>query len=91
MAQNDTPKNFVSFKPQKSDLLLNVKLKKDEEIDEIIDNSDLCQLSYNNRYKQYCFKLKQKDLVDNKEVIVNLFKRAYESKTGDTLEDGKLN
>ena len=91
LAQNDTPKNFVSFKPQKSDLLLYVKLKKDQEIDEIIDNSDLCQLSYNNRYKQYCFKLKQKDLVDNKEVIVNLFKRAYVSKTGDTLEDGKLN
>jgi hypothetical protein len=63
-----------------------MRLKKSEEIDEIINNSDLHQLSYNNLYKQYCLRLKQEDLEKNKDVIVDLMKRAYTSFTGNDID-----
>jgi len=72
-------KNFVSFTPRKSKLKLVVKLEKNDEIDEIINGSDLNLLMYNNRRRQYRFALKQEDLSNSKEILVDLFKKAYES------------
>ena len=89
LTQNETAKNFVAFRPRKSVLQLNVRLKKNEEIDEIINNSDLDQLAYDNQWKEYRFRLKQDDLISSKDVIVDLFKRAYEFYTGMKLEENK--
>ena len=87
LVQNGTTKNFVSFRPKKSMLKLSVKLKKAEDIDEIINNSDLDALSYNKRYNQYQFRLKEEDLKDSKGIIVDLLKRAYEDYTGVKIEE----
>lgn len=89
--QNDVAKNFVSFQPRKSTLQLNVKLTKSEDVNEIIDNSDLDQIAYDNQWKQYRFRVKQQDLVNNKEVIVSLLKKAYESYTGSKIEESQDN
>ena len=90
LVQNDVAKNFVSFKPRKSVLQLTVKLKKTEEIDEMIEGSDLDQLPYDNQWKQYRFRLKQEDLISNKDVIVAIIKMAYESYTGTIIEETKI-
>jgi hypothetical protein len=87
LTQNGIAKNFVSFKPQKSTLQLSVKLKKSDDIDEIIDKSALVSLSYDNQFHQYRFKLKEKDLKDNKGIIVDLFKMAYEAYTGVKIKE----
>jgi len=90
LTENGTVKNFVNFQPKKSWLRFYVKLKKSDDIDEIINNSDLDQLSYDNQWKQYCFRIKQEDLINSKEVIVNLLKRAYEAYTGSNVEEKPL-
>ena len=85
LVQNDIAKNFVSFNPRKSTLQLNIKLKKSEAVDELVNNSDLDQLTYDNQWKQYRFRLKEEDLTRNKEIILDLLKQAYESYTGITV------
>lgn len=87
LVQNEIAKNFVSFKPRKSGVQLRVRHNKNDEIDAIIDNSDLDHLSYDNSWKLYRFNLEQKDLTASKDVILKLFKRAYESYTGNTIEE----
>jgi len=86
LSQNGSAKNFVSFHPRKSTLVLCVALKKADEINEIVNNSDLDEMSYDNQFKQYRFRIKQEDLINSKEVIVKLFKMAYESYTGNKIE-----
>lgn len=87
LVQNDIAKNFASFNPRKSTLQLNIKLKKEDDVDEIVNNSDLDQLAYDNQWKQYRFRLKDEDLLGNKDVIVSLLKRAYEAYTGNRIEE----
>ena len=53
----------------------------------MINDSDLDQMEYNNKSKRYRLRLKQKDLTNNKDVIVNLLKRSYEAYTGNIIED----
>jgi len=87
LAQNDISRNFVSFVPRKSIMWLHVRLDKNEEIDEIINNSDLEQGAYDRQWKQYRFKLKEKDLINSKDVIISLFEKAYEFFTGKQIEE----
>ena len=86
LTQNDVARNFVAFKPQKSVLVLCVRLNKSEEIDEIINNSDLDQLAYDKQFRQYRLRLKHEDLAKSKDVIVDLMKRAYTSFTGNDVD-----
>ena len=85
LTQNETAKNFATFRPRKSVLQLSIKLKRNEEIDEIVNNSDLEQLAYDNQWKEYRFRIRQEDLISSKDVIVDLLKRAYESYTGNKV------
>jgi len=87
LVQNGFTKNFVAFVPQKSALQLRLKMKKTEEVDEIIANSDLYLLRYDNQWRLYCISLKQEDLKKQKDVIMDLFKRTYESYTGSKIEE----
>ena len=45
--------NFISFIPRKTGVIINFKLEKSDEIDELISNSDLDSLSYDNQWKVY--------------------------------------
>jgi len=87
LTQNDITKNFISFVPKKSTLNLALKLDKSEEIDEIISGSDLDFFKYDRRAKLYQIRLIANDLVNSKEIIIELFKRAYMSYTGSKIED----
>ena len=89
ITQNGVAKNFVSFSPRKSIIQLNVKLKKSDDIDEIINNSDLDSLAYDKQFNEYRFRLKEVDLKNSKAVIADLFKMAYEAYTGTKLEENK--
>jgi len=89
LTQSDITKNFVSFVPKKSTLNLALKLDKSEEIDEIISGTDLDFFKYDRRAKLYQIRLRAEDLISSKDVLVELFKRAYISYTGNRIEDTK--
>ena len=86
LSQDGISKNFVSFCPKKKYMHFNIRLEKTDEIDEIINNSDLNLLAYDIQWKNFRFSLKQDDLAKNKEVIIGLLKKAYEFYTGLSLE-----
>jgi len=78
LEKNNIANNFISFTPRKKAVLLNVKLEKTEDVDEIVDNSDMDTLSYDKQWKQYRFRLNENDLKNNIEIISDLVKRAKE-------------
>ena len=55
---------------------MEIKLEKTEDVDEILENSDLDTLAYDKQWKQYRLRLNEKDLKNNIELIYDLVKRA---------------
>lgn len=82
LTQNGIAKNFAHFKPRKSIIRLNVKLKKTTDIDEIINDSGFDLLPYNKQSNEYRLKLKEDDFKNNRDVIADLLKKAYDSFAG---------
>lgn len=78
LGKNNVANNFITFAPRKSSILFTVKLEKTEEIDEIVNNSDLDTLSYDKQWNQYRFRLNDKDLENRIELITDLVRRAKE-------------
>lgn len=76
MAKNNIANNFISLVPRKSAVLLHIKLEKTDEIDELIDKSDLDSLAYDKQWNQYRVRIKQSDIDSNLDVIKELAARA---------------
>ena len=68
--------NFISFIPRKTSSILHLKLDKVEEIDELLEQSDLDTMAYDKQWKQYRIRLNQKDIKTNAELIKDLVSRA---------------
>ena len=82
LAKNNIANNFISFVPRKSAVLLHIKLGKTDEIDAIIEESDLDSLAYDKQWNQYRLRIKDSDLKNNIEALKNLAlqaKNAYMS------------
>lgn len=62
LENNKIANNFLYFVPRKSNVMMNFRLEKTEELDEILENSDIDILSYDRQWKQYRFRLKDTDL-----------------------------
>lgn len=62
LENNNIANNFLSFFPKKSIVIMNFRLEKTEELDEILGNSDIDILSYDKQLKQYRFRLTDADL-----------------------------
>lgn len=78
LEKNNIANNFISFVPRKSVVLLSVKLDKAEEIDNMIEHSDLDTLSYDKQWRLYRLRLNEKDIPANTETIKSLVARAKE-------------
>lgn len=76
LAKNNIANNFISFVPRKSAVLLHLKLEKSEEIDTIIEGSDLDALAYDKQWNQYRIRIKDSDLNNNLEILKDLANRA---------------
>lgn len=79
LAKNNIANNFISFVPRKSAVLLYIKLEKTDEIDEIIEESDVDVLAYDKHWNQYRLRIKENDLSTNISVIKDLAMRAKEA------------
>ncbi len=78
LEKNNIANNFISFIPRKKMVVLDIKLEKTEEVDEILDKSDLDTLAYDKQWKQYRLRLNENDLKNNIEIITDLVKKAKE-------------
>ena len=62
--------------PRKSVVLLHIRLERSDEIDGLLENSDLDMLVYDKQWKQYRLRLQETDLVKNIDIIKSLVSQA---------------
>ena len=77
LSENGHANNFVTFKPQRGAIRLEVKLKKSNEIEEKIESSGIEVLDYDSRWGRYRLKLKQGDIKKYRDFLIELFSQAY--------------
>ncbi|MEC5128375.1 hypothetical protein VSU19_16550 [Verrucomicrobiales bacterium BCK34] len=68
--------NFVTVRPRKSHLIVEIALRKSDEIDEELSQHDLDLLEYDNRSRRYRVRLSEADLTRHEGVIKSLLERA---------------
>jgi predicted transport protein len=71
--------NFVTFRPQKSGMVLRVKLKQSDDIQNKIDAAGLDALNYD-RWGNYRFRLAKDDPKKHADVLRDLIRLAHESR-----------
>lgn len=76
LGKNNIANNFLSFVPRKSVVLLHIKLDKSEEIDNLLEDSDLEILAYDKQWKQYRLRLQDSNLEKNLDIIKSLCENA---------------
>lgn len=72
LEKNGAANNFISFKPRKSSVIFQARLSKTDEVDSIIEGSELDELEYEKRWKQYRFRINKVDLTKNIDVLKSI-------------------
>lgn len=81
LARGGIPFNFVTFRPKRAHMTLEVKLKQSEEIDAKIDGYGLDTLEYSKRWGLYRIRLGKGDIKRHAEAIRDLMGLAYAYKS----------
>ncbi len=76
LEKNNIANNFISFVPRKNVVIMNIKLEKIEEIDNLLEKSDLDTLPYEKKWSQYRLRLKESDLKSSLEIIKTMVGKA---------------
>lgn len=71
--------NFINFKPRKSTVIMSIRHDKSDEIDQLLNESDLDILDYETGWKRYRVRLKESDLKSNLEVIKQIVQKAKDN------------
>jgi hypothetical protein len=79
LAKDGQPNNFVIFRPRKKDLNIEVKLPQSDEVQKIIDDSNLDDMGYDTRWGNYRIRVSKQDLKKNKEAYTILLKMAFDN------------
>jgi len=82
VAKQGMSKNFISFIPRRSSVILYFKHSENEEIQRQLNESDLDLLSYDHQWKQYRVRLKESDLSETSGTLKGLMNKAYEAYMG---------
>lgn len=77
LARGGIPFNFVTFRPKRAHMTLEVKLKQSEEIDAKIDGYGLDTLEYSKRWGLYRIRLGKGDIKRHADAIRDLMGLAY--------------
>jgi hypothetical protein len=86
LASGGVANNFISMKPRKHNVLLQVKLPRTDEVTDIIEQS-LELISYDNRWGLYQVRVTQNDFTENLEVLKDLVKRASGARDANSIDD----
>ena len=74
--------NFISFKPRKKHLCLQIKIPESDETDEILENTNLQLLDYDKRWRYYRIQVNQSSVDEHRDLLLALMKQAYELRNG---------
>ncbi len=81
LSKDGQPFNFVTFRPKKRYIHLEVKIPETEEIDAKIENADLETLEYSKRWGYYRLRLAEADIAESSELLKELIRAAYERRS----------
>ncbi|MDR3468551.1 MAG: hypothetical protein P4M07_21670 [Xanthobacteraceae bacterium] len=80
-ARGGQPFNFVVFKPQKSVIRIEIRLPRTDETDARVEQAGVEALGYDVRYGAYKLSLTGSDLSKHRELVLELMRAAYQSRT----------
>lgn len=70
--------NFMTFRPKKHQINLELKLPESDELDEKFENSGIDMLEYSKKWNFYRFRLTKSDVKEKAEILQELMRLAYE-------------
>ncbi len=77
LAKDGQPDNFVVFRARKNILNMELRLKRSDQIEKMLEDAELDLMDYDKRWEKYRIKLSKQDVNKHKELITDLLKRAY--------------
>ncbi len=77
LAKDDRPNNFVSFRPKRNHLRLELRLPRADELDAELEKSGLDIMDYDERWGRYRIRLTKGDLETHREFITQLLQKSY--------------
>jgi hypothetical protein len=83
VSKNSKPFNFVIFRPKKTSLGVEPKLKKAEEIEIMLDSAGLDVLGYDTRNQRYRIRLSKDEIQKHERLLKEILGRAYREFNGD--------
>jgi len=81
LARDGQPYNFVTFRPKKNQINLELKLPQRDDIDARIEEAGLETLEYNKHWGQYRLRLTNDDIKAKTDVLKELMQMAYERRS----------
>jgi hypothetical protein len=85
VSKGNKPFNFVIFRPKKTSLRVEPKLKKAEEIEIMLDSAGLDALEYDSRNQRYRIRFSKDEIQKHERLLKEILGRAYREFTGDIL------
>jgi hypothetical protein len=77
IAKDGQPMNFIIFRPKKSFLRIEPRLKNTIETTEKLENAGLDVMDYDNRWGRYRIRLKPEEVENQKEILSEVVKEAF--------------
>ncbi|HRD01019.1 MAG TPA: DUF5655 domain-containing protein [Candidatus Saccharicenans sp.] len=72
------PRNFITLRPKRETLKLEIRIKNSPEISELLDHSELEVIDYDTRRGRYYLRLQPDDIDKNQETLSRIIGKAYE-------------
>lgn len=77
MSKDGISKNFISFYPRKTSIILIIKYENNPEFDDLLKETDIDILSYDKQWNQYRLRLNESDIIKYKDLLLKLIGKAY--------------
>lgn len=77
LSKGNVPNNFAQFRPRKNAIVLNIKLAKDSEVDELLENNDFDTLEYDSKWSRYRLRLSKQEVAEKREILTDILERSY--------------
>ena len=79
LAENGQPNNFAIFRPQKNAMSLEVRLKKDEEMEGKLNDAGLDVMDYDNKWGRYRIRFTKGEIDKHSDVLKEILLEAYKN------------
>lgn len=82
LARDGVPANYVTFRPKKEFLRLEVRLSRSNETQTRLEEEGVDTMEYDSRHRQYRIRLTKGDLAKHEQLLRDLFFQAYQEASG---------